>query len=137
MRNGGAQVSRLIFILVLLAMAAVSASAQLTVINTPSTDTLQAKMFYIEADFSAKLKSYRNGGFRTYGYRTVYGVNRKTEAGVTLFYTKSGNPRVGSPIQHQAKTLFKREMGPGVGGGRDRIHTAQPGRRQPKSGVDL
>jgi hypothetical protein len=73
---------------ILLAMA-VAASAQLTVINTPSTDIQPAKTFYLELDFAAKLKSLSNGGFQNYGYRTVYGINRNYEAGVSLFYTRS------------------------------------------------
>lgn len=69
---------------------AIGAYSQLTIINTPSTDTLQAKMFYLEADVGWKPGPYRNGGFQSYGYRTVYGLNRKTEVGVSFFYSRNG-----------------------------------------------
>ncbi len=91
-------VTRFIFVLFLSSVAAICVSAQLTVINTPSTDTLQAKKFYIEADFLAKPTSYRKGGFQSYGYRTVYGLNKKTEAGVSFFYTRNG---VNVPLEGQ------------------------------------
>ena len=91
-------VTRFIFVFLLSTVAAVSVSAQLTIINTPSTDTLQAKKFYIEADFLAKPTSYRRGGFQSYGYRTVYGLNKKTEAGVSFFYTRNG---VNVPLEGQ------------------------------------
>ena len=81
---------RLAFLSSIFIATSLGVSAQLTVINTPSTDTLQAKRFYIEADFLAKPAAYRRGGFQQYGYRTVYGLDRKTEAGVSLFYTRNG-----------------------------------------------
>ena len=74
----------------LLAGCVESAYSQLTIVNVPSTDTLQEKQFYIEADAAWKPGPYRKGGFQSYGYRTVYGINRKTEAGVSFFYTRNG-----------------------------------------------
>lgn len=87
------------FILVLIWLSAtLCAFGQLTIINTPSTDTLQAKSFYVEVDAIGKPVSFQNGGFQSYGYRTVYGVNRKTEVGVSFFYTRIGGA---SPLEMQ------------------------------------
>jgi len=66
------------------------ASAQSTIFNIPSTDVQSPKKFYVEANFIAHFDKYSLGGFQTYGYRTVYGVNRKFEAGVNFFYTRDG-----------------------------------------------
>lgn len=85
-------------VLVILAGSAASVYGQLTVINVPSTDTLQAKSFYIEFDALGKVAPAAKGGFGSYGYRTVYGINRKTEAGVSYFYTRIGGT---SPMEMQ------------------------------------
>ncbi len=88
----------------ILAFAA-AASAQLTVINTSSTDIQPAQMFYIEADLAIKPTSYANGGFQSYGYRTVYGLDKKTEVGVSVFYTRDGTT---SPVE--ANFAIKRQL---------------------------
>ncbi len=109
MKTISTMVTRLFFVCVLSGVAALCVSAQLTVINTPSTDTLQAKRFYIEADFLAKPTSYRKGGFQSYGYRTVYGLDKKTEAGVSFFYTRNG---INRPMEAQfsiKRKLFSSE----------------------------
>ena len=65
---------------------------------------LQKKSFYIEGDVISHLDSYQNGGFQTYGYRTVYGVKKRLEVGFNLFYTRNG--RV-TPIEFQPNFKFK------------------------------
>lgn len=87
-----------------LSVANVLTPAQSTIFNIPSTDILQKKSFYIEGDFISHLDSYQNGGFQTYGYRTVYGVNKRFEVGFNLFYTRNG--RV-APIEFQPNLKFK------------------------------
>lgn len=76
---------------VLIAVSSAAASAQMTIINTPTTDTLEKGRFYLEANVIFKPKKFENGGFQTYGYRTVYGLGRKTDVGVSFFYTRDGN----------------------------------------------
>jgi len=88
MKNINAVVLRLFALILISLSATLLAFGQLTIINTPSTDTLQTKSFYIELDALGKPASYKNGGFQSYGYRTVYGVNRKLEVGVSFFYTR-------------------------------------------------
>ncbi|CAN5865989.1 hypothetical protein BH20ACI4_BH20ACI4_25550 [soil metagenome] len=78
-------------------------SAQSTVINTSSTDTLEEGFFYIEADFAAHFDKYRNGGFQSYGSRMVYGFKRKFEAGANFFYTRDGSRPAPKEFQANAK----------------------------------
>lgn len=86
------------FLIVLFGVAATISRAQLTVINVPSTDTLEAKRFFIEADVLARPDPLDKGGFQSYGYRTVYGIDAKTEAGVSFFYTRNA---AGRPLEAQ------------------------------------
>lgn len=81
-----------------------SAAAQSTIFNVPSTDVQAEKIFYIETDFIAHFDKYRNGGFQSYGYRTVYGVKRKLEAGVNFFYTRNGET---SPKELQGNVKYQ------------------------------
>jgi hypothetical protein len=80
------------------------ASAQSTIFNIPSTEVMSPKKIYIEADFIAHFDKYSLGGFQTYGYRTVYGVNRKFEAGVNFFYTRNGST---SPKEIQLNAKYQ------------------------------
>jgi hypothetical protein len=68
--------------------------SQTTIFNVPSTDVVSPKTVYAEGDFIAHFDKYENGGFQTYGYRTVYGITRKFEVGTNFFYTKSSSPSV-------------------------------------------
>lgn len=82
---------------------AVSGQAQSTVFNTPSTDVLGEKLIYVETDFIGHLDKSRNGGFQTYGVRTVYGLRRKVEIGVNAFYTRAGGSALPVEIQPNIK----------------------------------
>src|SRR5436853_4307897 len=82
------------FLLMTLVICASATSAQMTIFNIPSTDILQKKSVYVEADFIAKPTSYANGGYQTYGYRIVYGVTHKLEIGSNFFYTRDGHSSV-------------------------------------------
>ncbi len=66
-----------------------AASAQMTIFNIPSTDTLPKRSFYNEGDLRTKSVYYNDGGVRSYGVRTLYGLDHKTEIGVNAFYTTS------------------------------------------------
>lgn len=101
--------ARVWLIVLSLMVLAPTGLAQLTIINTPSTDTLEPRAFYIEVDAIGKPVSYRKGGFQSYGYRTVYGIDRKTEVGVSFFYTNNG---VSTPLEMQfsaKRKLFQSE----------------------------
>lgn len=74
-------------------------SAQSTIFNIPSTDVIPEGRFLLEFDFISKFDRYRNGGYQTYGYRTVYGFKRKIEVGANFYYTRGG--RDSSPKEFQ------------------------------------
>ncbi|HEY0426431.1 MAG TPA: hypothetical protein VGC76_01370 [Pyrinomonadaceae bacterium] len=88
-----------LFVLLFIVCAAGTASAQSTIFNIPSTDVLPEGRFLFEADFISHFDRYQNGGFQSYGYRTVYGFKRKIEVGANFFYTRGG--RGSSPKEFQ------------------------------------
>jgi hypothetical protein len=95
------------------------AHAQSTIFNIPSTDVMPEKKIYLEADFIAHFDKYSKGGFQTYGYRMVYGVTRKLEAGVNFFYTRDGSTspkEVQFNAKYQAYENEKYGVGVSVGG---------------------
>lgn len=97
-------VGRFVFTILLFVACGAAALGQTTIFNIPSTDVVPEKLFFVEADFIAHFDSYRNGGFQTYGYRTVYGARKKLELGVNFFYTRNGTT---SPKELQANVKFK------------------------------
>jgi hypothetical protein len=64
-------------------------SAQSTLFNIPSTDTLEEKFTYVEADYITHFGSFSKGGFRSGGYRMVYGAKKNLEIGINGFHTQS------------------------------------------------
>lgn len=78
-------------------------SAQSTIFNVPSTDTLEKKRIMVEADFISHFDKFSNGGFQTYGYRMVYGLHKKVEVGANFFYTHNGS-RV--PLEFQTNVKW-------------------------------
>lgn len=65
------------------------ASAQSTIVNAPSTDTLEEKFVYLEADYITRFGDFSSGGFRSGGYRVVYGLKKDLEIGLNVFHTRS------------------------------------------------
>ena len=49
-------------------------SAQSTLFNIPSTDTVAARKTYVEFDFISHLQAHDKGGFQAYVPRVVFGV---------------------------------------------------------------
>lgn len=82
--------------------AASTAIAQSTIFNAPSTDVKTRGQFYVEGDFITNPRKFENGGYQTFGYRVVYGVTKKLEAGVNFFYTRDGQTSA-KEIQFNAK----------------------------------
>jgi hypothetical protein len=90
---------RSFLLLSLFIFSACAISAQSTIFNVPSTDVMPEGRFLLELDFISKFDRYKNGGFQTYGYRTVYGFKRKIEVGANFYYTRGG--RGSSPKEFQ------------------------------------
>lgn len=76
-------------LLACLLTVAVSATAQSTLFNVPSTDVQAPRKVFLEADFITHFASYQNGGYQTYGPRVVVGLPGNTEVGVNVFYTRT------------------------------------------------
>lgn len=96
---------KLPFVLFALCAFAFSVSAQLTIFNTPSTDILPEKKFYLEVDFIGKFAKYDKGGFQTYGYRVVYGVKKNLEVGSNFYFTRNGSRP--SPKEFQPNIKYR------------------------------
>lgn len=73
-------------------MLVASGSAQTTIYNVPSADTLANGTYNLEFDFITKPVNYNKGGFQSYGYRLAYGLTNKTEIGANFYHTRSGEP---------------------------------------------
>lgn len=81
-------------------------AAQSVIFNAPSTDTVEKGKVYVEASFAARFKKYENGGFQNYGFRTVYGLDRRTEMGANFFVTRDGTGNLPREVQFN----FKRNL---------------------------
>lgn len=78
----------------LIAALSISASAQSTIFNIPTTDVVAKKKTYLEFDFVSHLESNANGGFQTYVPRAVFGVGGNVEVGVNVAATRSAAPTI-------------------------------------------
>jgi hypothetical protein len=94
----------IVFFCLLISVGSFTAFSQTTIFNIPSTDVVERKLFYVEADFITNFKSFEKDGFQTYGYRTVYGAKRNFEIGTNFFYTRTGG---GSPKEFQPNFKWK------------------------------
>lgn len=65
--------------------------AQTSVFNAPSTDVIAKNSLYSEVVFSSHFDKPEKGGFRSYGYRMVYGLRKNVEVGGNFYYTRSGD----------------------------------------------
>lgn len=107
----------LVFLFVIAAIA-LPLNAQSTIYNTPSADTLSRGSFYLEADFATKPVRFRSNGYRTWGYRAVYGLNHKTEVGANFFFTRSSGELIGElqfNVKRKLYTSEKRGIGVSAG----------------------
>lgn len=87
MRSIPTSVTTLLFIVIVLFGAFLSASAQTAIFGVPTTEINDEKTFYVEADFFGHFDKYRNGGFQSYGPSVIYGISKKVEVGVNLYVT--------------------------------------------------
>jgi len=90
-----------------------TAVSQVTIFNIPTADTQPKRTFTLEGDFISKPTSDLDGGFRSYGYRGVYGLNNKTDLGANFFYTRGAGESAGE-IQFHAKRMLYRHEGRGL-----------------------
>jgi hypothetical protein len=97
---------------------AVAASAQTTLFNIPTADTLPKGSWGMEGDFIAKPVPYRDGGYQTYGYRVVYGLANRTELGSNFYYTYDGDKATAQAEFSIKQNVYRNERyGVSVSGG--------------------
>lgn len=93
-------------------------SAQTTLINTPTADTLPRGIANVEFDFTVKPAPYSEGGFQTYGYRLSYGLDHKTEIGTNFYFTREGKrPTAQAEISLKRNFYHSEKRGLKVSGG--------------------
>lgn len=107
--------------LILLALAcafADSAAGQTTIYNVPSAETQPRGSWGLEVDFIAKPTRFRDGGFRTYGYRLAYGAGNRTEFGTNFYLTRSSVEAVAQAEFSVKQNVYRSEKhGVSVSGG--------------------
>lgn len=77
---------------------------QSTLLNVPTTDVVAERTAYLEGDFISHFDRLKNGGFQTYGYRTVYGLRKKVEVGTNFYFTRASETKLN---EFQANAKFK------------------------------
>lgn len=103
---------------VLFVFGTVAASAQTTLFNIPTADTLQRGSWGLEGDFITRPVSYRDGGYQTYGYRVAYGLTNKTEIGSNFYYTYDGDKATAQAEFSVKQNVYRNEtLGVSISGG--------------------
>ena len=65
-----------------------NSTAQSSLFNIPTADTLSKGERYVEIDFDAHFGKYRDGGWQSYGGMGIYGLNNRTEIGLNAYATR-------------------------------------------------
>jgi hypothetical protein len=91
-----------------------AARAQSTLFNIPSTDVVARRHTYLEFDFISHLEPHRDGGFRAYVPRAVFGVGRHFEAGVNVSFLDAEAPDQPVELQPNVKYQFYSNEDKGV-----------------------
>ena len=87
---------------------------QSAIFNAPSTDVVATQRTYLEADFVTHLTSYEEGGYHLYGVRAVYGLRKKMEIGVNVFYARSSDSPEPIVVEPNLKWQFYSDEGKGL-----------------------
>jgi hypothetical protein len=99
---------------ILLLLNCVTAAAQSTLFNVPSTDVVPEKKLYLEFDFISHLQSHRSGGFQIYAPRAVFGAGKGIEVGVNVSALDALAPEQPVYISPNIKWQFYSNEGNGV-----------------------
>ena len=87
-------------------MFAGTASAQSSYFNTPTSDVMPTGELYIEADLDARLSRFRDGGWQSVGFSSVYGLRKKTEVGLNAYFTRTADGFEPVELQPNVKYQF-------------------------------
>ncbi len=94
---------------ILLVLGAVTTFGQTTLFNIPTAETLQKGAVGVEGDFIAKPVPFRKGGYQSYGYRVVYGLNNKTEIGSNFYLTYDGRKTTAQAEFSVKRNVYRNE----------------------------
>lgn len=92
-------------LIIVIATAQQNAQAQSAIFNVPTTDVLPPHELYVEADYITHPASYAKGGYHYFGPSIIYGVGKKLEIGVNLYFTRAAEPEA-TELQPNAKWQF-------------------------------
>ena len=87
---------------------------QTTVFYAPSTDVVGVQRTYVEADLVTHLAAYKDGGYQIFGVRAVYGVRKRMEAGVNVYFGTSAYSPEPVVVQPNFKWQFYYDEGKGL-----------------------
>lgn len=105
---------RALLLFVVFLISAEITQGQSTIFNAPSTDVIPAQRIYVEADFIAHLASYEHGGYQLYGSRIVYGLPKRTEIGINVYYTRSSDSPEPIVVEPNFKWQFYNDEAKGL-----------------------
>ena len=108
----GLRRATLLFVLVIFSTAI--AQGQSTIFNAPSTDVVPTQRTFIEADFITHFTSYEQGGYQLYGIRANYGLRKKMEIGLNVYYTRSSDSPEPIVVEPNFKWQFYNDEGKGL-----------------------
>lgn len=103
-----------LLILAVLFVSSTITKGQSTVFYAPSTDVIGVQRTYLEADFITHLAAYKNGGYRVYGGRAVYGIRKNMEAGLNVYFATSSYSPEPVVVQPNFKWQFFNDEGKGL-----------------------
>jgi hypothetical protein len=100
---------RAVLVTVVMVGGTLSAAAQVTIFNIHTADTQPKHTFALEGDFLSKPARFRDAGYRSYGYRGVYGISHKFDVGANFFFTRDSNGSSAEMQFHAKRMLYRSE----------------------------
>lgn len=102
----GPKYSQFIHVVFLLIISGViTAHAQSSLFNVPTTDVIGEGRGYVEADLDVNPARFRDGGWRSYGFVGIYGVNKRTEIGVNAYSLRTAEGF--TPVELQPNIKYR------------------------------
>jgi hypothetical protein len=90
---------------VLILGASGTGAGQSAYFNTPTADVMPENELYLEADLDAKMARFRDGGWQSFGFATVFGIRKRTEVGLNTYFVRSASGL--EPVELQPNIKFQ------------------------------
>ena len=78
---------------------------QSSLFTVPTTDVVEEKKLYVEADFDAHLDRLSKAGWQSYGFSAVYGASTRTEIGLNGYLIRTADGV--EPVELQPNFKYK------------------------------